>query len=26
MNKVLIVNGDRPGRTSIVIVKEVLGY
>lgn len=26
MNKVLIVNGDRPGRTSIVIVKEVLGF
>ncbi len=26
MNKVLIVNGDRPGRTSIVIVKEALGF
>jgi hypothetical protein len=26
MNKMLIVNGDRPGRTSIVIVKEVLGF
>lgn len=26
INKVLIVNGDRPGRTTIVLVDEVLGF